>query len=179
MSSESSHNEVNLSRLLRRLEKAVNNQDWSYQSLTESSAAWIRAEGMLQSVAYARKLLSSVRNDEDSLTPSITSSSGYLQATEKKIDALESVLNGVRSRAQPKKSKPPSYLSHVPPPRPKPSPQPTVTITSEEVKSPEEMTSDALLPVGEEGEKGPELRSPVSDLLPSTPLPQLETRHTR
>ncbi|CUA66659.1 hypothetical protein RSOLAG22IIIB_00100 [Rhizoctonia solani] len=179
MSSESSHNEVNLARLLRRLEKAVNSQEWSYQSLTESSATWIRAEGMLQSVSYARKLLSSIRNDEDSPISSTTSSSEYLQATENKIDALESVLNDVRSRAQPKKSKPPSYLSHVPPPRPKPVLQPTVTVTSEEIKSPEEMTSQALLPVGDDEDRGPAPRSPVNDLLPSTPLPQLETKHTR
>ncbi|CAE7228563.1 unnamed protein product [Rhizoctonia solani] len=175
MSSESSHNEVNLARLLRRLEKAVNSQDWSYQSLTESSTTWIRAEGMLQSLSYARKLLSSIRNDEDSPT-STASSSEYLQATENKIDALESVLNDVRLRAQPKKSKPPSYLSHVPPPKPKPKLvlQPTIIVT-EEIKSPEEITSEALLPVGEE----PEPRSPVSDLLPSTPLPQLDTKHIR
>ncbi|CAE6439090.1 unnamed protein product [Rhizoctonia solani] len=179
MSSESSHNQVNLARLLRRLEKAVHNQDWSYQSLSESSAIWIQAEGMLQSVAYARKLLSSVRIDEDSAGSPLPSSSDYLRATEDKIDALESVLNDVRSRAQPKKSKPPSYLSHVPPPRPKLVVQPIVTITSEEVKSPEEMTSEALLPVEETWEKGSELRSPASDLLPGTPLPYLETKHTR
>lgn len=48
MTSESSHNQVNLARLLRRLEKAVDSQEWSYQTLTERSAAWVRAEGMLQ-----------------------------------------------------------------------------------------------------------------------------------
>ncbi|KAJ1304776.1 hypothetical protein OPQ81_005912 [Rhizoctonia solani] len=178
MSSESSHNQVNLARLLRRLEKAVQTQDWSYQSLTEGSATWIRAEGMLQSVAYARKLLSSVRGDEDSPSSSMSSSSDYLQAIENKITTLESVLSDVRSRAQPKKSKPPSYLSHVPPPRPKPVSQPTITVTSEEVKSPEEMTSEALLPI-EEQEKGPELRGPESDLLPSTPLPEPEANYGR
>ncbi|CAE6438778.1 hypothetical protein ACGC1H_006948 [Rhizoctonia solani] len=175
MNSESSHNEVNLARLLRRLEKAVNSQDWSYQSLAESSATWIRAEGMLQSVSYARKLLSVIKNDEDRPVSSPTSSSEYLQATENKIDALESVLNDVRSRALPKKSKPPSYLSHVPPPRPKPVLQTTVTIALEEVKSPEEITSQALLPIED---PDPEPRSPVSDLLPSTPLPHLQTKFT-
>ncbi|KEP54569.1 membrane fusion protein Use1 [Rhizoctonia solani 123E] len=175
MNSESSHNEVNLARLLRRLEKAVNSQDWSYQSLAESSATWIRAEGMLQSVSYARKLLSVIKNDEDRPISSPTSSSDYLQATENKIDALESVLNDVRSRAVPKRSKLPSYLSHVPPPRPKPVLQTSVTITLEEVKSPEEITSQALLPI-EEPELEP--KSPVSDLLPSTPLPHLATKFT-
>ncbi|CAE6460802.1 unnamed protein product [Rhizoctonia solani] len=176
MSSESSHNEVNLARLLRRLEKAVQSQDWSYQSLAESSATWIRVEGMLQSVAHARKLLSSVRSGEESPSSSMSSSSEYLQATENKIDALEYVLNDVRSRALPKKSKPPSYLSHVPPPRPKPVAQPTITVTNEEVKSPEEMTSEALLPVEE---KAFELKGPESDLLPTTPLPEPQVKYTR
>ncbi|KAG8691499.1 hypothetical protein FRC11_002685 [Ceratobasidium sp. 423] len=176
MSTESLHNEVNLARLLRRLEKVVQTQDWSYQSLAESSATWVRAEGMLQSVAHARKLLSRVRSGEDSPSSSMSSSSEYLQATENKIDALESVLNDVRSRAQPKKSKPPSYLSHVPPPRPKPVVQPTITVTNEEAKSPEEMTSEALLPVEEQA---PELKGPESDLLPTTPLPEPEIKHTR
>ncbi|CAE6424815.1 unnamed protein product [Rhizoctonia solani] len=201
MSSESSHNQVNLARLLRRLEKAIQTQDWNYQSLTESSATWIRAEGMLQSIAYARKLLSNVRGDGGSPSSSMTSldpRSEYWQATENKIAALESVLNDVRSvstraksllngahephphpgfqRAQPKKSKPPSYLTHVPPPRPKPAPQLSVTITSEEVKSPDEMTSEALLPVEA---RILEPRSPVVDLLPGTPLPELNTRFTR
>ncbi|CEL60709.1 hypothetical protein RSOLAG1IB_03948 [Rhizoctonia solani AG-1 IB] len=179
MSSESSHNQVNLARLLRRLEKAIQTQDWNYQSLTESSATWIRAEGMLQSIAYARKLLSNVRGDGGSPSSSMTSldpRSEYWQATENKIAALESVLNDVRSRAQPKKSKPPSYLTHVPPPRPKPALQLSVTITSEEVKSPDEMTSEALLPVEA---RILEPRSPVVDLLPGTPLPELNTRFTR
>ncbi|KAF8756870.1 Membrane fusion protein Use1 [Rhizoctonia solani] len=197
MNSESSHNQVNLARLLRRLEKAVQNQDWNYQSLTESSATWIRAEGMLQSIAYAKKLLSSVRNDESDLSSSITSSnprSEYWQATESKIAALESVLNDVRSvsnrvnfylpalqsprfqRAQPKKPKAPSYLSHVPPPRPKLTLQPTVTITADEIKSPEEITSQALLPV-EERELEP--RSPQSALLPTTAFPDFGGKHTR
>jgi hypothetical protein len=48
MTSESSHNQVNLARLLRRLEKAVDGQDWSYQNLTERSTRWVQAEGMLQ-----------------------------------------------------------------------------------------------------------------------------------
>ncbi|ELU42734.1 Use1 domain-containing protein [Rhizoctonia solani AG-1 IA] len=174
MNSESSHNQVNLARLLRRLEKAVQNQDWNYQSLTESSATWIRAEGMLQYRVGSTPLHNMTfgyRNPR----------SEYWQATESKIAALESVLNDVRSVSNRvnfylPKPKAPSYLSHVPPPRPKLTLQPTVTITADEIKSPEEITSQALLPV-EERELEP--RSPQSALLPTTAFPDFGGKHTR
>ncbi|KAG8742826.1 hypothetical protein FRC10_000872 [Ceratobasidium sp. 414] len=177
MNSDSSHNQVNLARLLRRLEKAVDAQDWSYQNLTERSARWVQAEGLLQSVAYARQLLSNIRSSEgmelDGSTDSIHDVRlQYLKSTEAKINHVESALADIRERSQPKQSKPPSFLSRVPPPRPKPVTRPEIIVTPSASK-PSELDSDALLPADEEK---PRLQSPENDLLPATPVPEPEPK---
>ncbi|KAG9126648.1 hypothetical protein FRC07_002620 [Ceratobasidium sp. 392] len=178
MSSDASHNQVNLARLLRRLEKAVDTQDWSYQNLTERSARWVQAEGMLQSVAYARQLLSSIRTSEgmeiDGSTDSIHDvRSQYLKNTEAKINHVEAALADIKDRSQPSQSKPPSFLSHVPPPRPKPAARPEIIVTSSASKPSELDSSDALLPAGEAQLTLP---SPENDLLPTTPVPEPEPK---
>ncbi|KAG9104091.1 hypothetical protein FRC06_005574 [Ceratobasidium sp. 370] len=177
MNSDSSHNQVNLARLLRRLEKAVDTQDWSYQNLTERSARWVQAEGMLQSVAYARQLLSNIRNSEgmelDGSADSIHDVRlQYLKNTEAKINHVESALADIRERSQPKQSKPPSFLSHVPPPQPKPIARPEIVVTSSASKPSEPDSSDGLLPADEE----PKSQSPENDLLPATPHPEPELK---
>ncbi|KAG8679020.1 hypothetical protein FRC09_019321 [Ceratobasidium sp. 395] len=178
MNPDSSHAQVNLARLLRRLEKAADTQDWSYQSLTERSAKWVQAEGMLQSVAYARQLLSNIQSSEgmemDGSADSIHDvRSQYLKSTEAKINHVEAALTDIKERSQPKQTKPPSFLSYVPPPRPKPVARPEIVVTSSTSKASEPDSSDALLPVDE---VEPKLPSPENDLLPATPLPEPEPK---
>ncbi|KAG8714868.1 hypothetical protein FRC08_011336 [Ceratobasidium sp. 394] len=93
----------------------------------------------------------------------------YLKNTEAKINHVESALAEIRERSQPKQSKPPSFLSHVPPPQPKPVIRPEIIVTSSASRPSESDTSDALLPADEEEYKSP---SPENDLLPATPRPE-------
>ncbi|QRV94082.1 Use1 domain-containing protein [Ceratobasidium sp. AG-Ba] len=180
MGTDSSHNQVNLARLLRRLEKAVETQDWSYQTPTERSARWVQAEGMLQSTAYAKQLLLNIK-DSEGMEPdrSIDSihdvRSQYLKNTEAKINHVESVLAEIKERSQPQLSKPPSFLSHIPAPQPKPVTRPEIIVTTSASKPSELASSDALLPADD---PQPTLQSPEDDLLPSTPAPQTGSTFT-
>ncbi|KAI0247738.1 hypothetical protein BJV78DRAFT_1276806 [Lactifluus subvellereus] len=51
------HDRVNLVRFVRRLEKSVNESDWSSGRRT---TLWLKSQGLLQQLKHARKLLSSV-----------------------------------------------------------------------------------------------------------------------
>jgi hypothetical protein len=47
------HDRVNLVRLVRRLDKSVNESDWGYE---KSMALWLRAEGLLQVGPFSSSL---------------------------------------------------------------------------------------------------------------------------
>ncbi|KAH9953513.1 hypothetical protein BGW80DRAFT_1409680, partial [Lactifluus volemus] len=51
------HDRVNLVRLVRRLEKSVNESDWESE---RNITLWLKSQGILQQLKHARKLLSGV-----------------------------------------------------------------------------------------------------------------------
>ncbi|KAJ6511365.1 hypothetical protein C8R47DRAFT_1314353 [Mycena vitilis] len=59
------HDEINLRRLLRRLEKSTSNSGWP----RSSDDAWIKVQGTLQKVKYARKLLGNIKLEDLDPTP--------------------------------------------------------------------------------------------------------------
>jgi SNARE protein 1 len=56
------HDRVNLVRLVRRLDKSVNEADWDTE---RSWTVWLKSERVLQQLKHARKLLGNVELDNE------------------------------------------------------------------------------------------------------------------
>ncbi|KAF7790066.1 hypothetical protein EIP86_001016 [Pleurotus ostreatoroseus] len=106
------HDRVNLSRLLRRLEKTVVSQEWEEETRQPTRATWIKTKGLLQ---YARKLLQNVEQNDFDASPSSAQRYHDLSTT---IDKLEHQLQDTETRVTPKTVRPPPILPTIPLPLP-------------------------------------------------------------
>ncbi|TFK65822.1 hypothetical protein BDN72DRAFT_845133 [Pluteus cervinus] len=90
------HDEVNLHRLVRRLEKAAAEQSWDER---KANWTWIQAQGMVQKVRYARKLMKNIEVYGPDLTPHKTE---VFETNRSKLDKVEAFARDVEQRVQPK-----------------------------------------------------------------------------
>ncbi|KAM5533731.1 hypothetical protein V8D89_012604 [Ganoderma adspersum] len=109
------HDQVNLARLVRRLEKTVTDETWTDDVLGASMTTpiWIRTRGALQKVKHARKLLLNVESSDDA---SDSSAPRRYDEFRKTLDRLEQLVSDVDKRVGPTISRPPPVLPTLPPP---------------------------------------------------------------
>ncbi|KAF9046867.1 hypothetical protein BDZ89DRAFT_1058332 [Hymenopellis radicata] len=129
-SNKSTHDEVNLARLLRRLEKSTADPSWSNDD--NESGKWLKAVDMLQKVKYARSLLKNMELYDFDPTPASAKRYYNFRTTLDTIDAFAKDVE-MRVAPQPKPLEPllptipipkePELVSE-PEPRPEPSPAP-------------------------------------------------------
>ncbi|KAF8069884.1 hypothetical protein FPV67DRAFT_1485240, partial [Lyophyllum atratum] len=139
------HDEINLRRLVRRLDKATS-EDWDE---SPRGRAWIKAQGTLQKVKYARKLLKNVDIYEEEQPPKRVQQLNDIRI---KLDKIEAFIKEVQHRTAPLPTRPPPILPNIPQP-PAPSsltldlpPLPTITSPEGEPEPSGVPTDDLLLP---------------------------------
>lgn len=131
------HDRVNLVRLVRRLDKSVNESDWGYE---KSTAVWLRAEGLQQQLKYARKLLSNVASYNDSrpsvkLGQRLTNIHGLL-------DKLDAFMLSVNKRVIPEPPRAELILPTLP--LPPPSTRRVTPSMVQRLASPSDVTSGPI-----------------------------------
>ncbi|KAK0213157.1 membrane fusion protein Use1-domain-containing protein [Desarmillaria ectypa] len=132
-SAHSTHDEINLVRLIRRLEKSTLDPSWS----NNGDDVWLKALGMLQTVKYARKLLRNVELNYHDPTLKNVRRYNELRMT---LDRIDTFTKDVEKRVTPAPKRPEPLLPHIPVPESPPEPSPPDTTTS----LPEE---DGLVPL--------------------------------
>jgi len=123
------HDRVNLGRLVKSLEGMVASEEWLLNTRGPSKQTWIKVQGALHKVQYARKMLRSVELNASLDAPS-TSSDRY-QNIRNSLDRLELVLSEANKRVTPKRSRPEPILPTLPipePPTPKIAPVPSINV---------------------------------------------------
>ncbi|KAK7019884.1 hypothetical protein R3P38DRAFT_2970793 [Favolaschia claudopus] len=149
------HDEINLKRLLRRLEKSTLDSTWA----VDSEDTWIEAQGALQKVKYARKLLENVELEDVDPTPKSTQ---RYQDWKAKLSRIDTFLQDLEKKAAPKPVQPIPLLSQIPLPPEEPEPTPLPTPADQ---VPGEDTAPATLPT--DG-----LLLSVADVAPPVDTPQ-------
>lgn len=157
------HDRVNLTRLVKRLETAVNSEEWNHEVETSGRAGWLKTQGTLQKLRYARKLLQTVEAHYD---PEAASTSNHkYKDMEHLLDRLEARVTDINQRVSPKHSKPSPILPSIP--RPVLTEKPNVAVTPGASSS--HQPDSILLPVESVG-----LPSAEEFLLPPSSPPVVE-----
>ncbi|KAF5376285.1 hypothetical protein D9615_008519 [Tricholomella constricta] len=105
------HDEINLRRLVRRLDKATS-EEWAE---SPRDRAWIKAQGTLQKVKFARKLLKNVDIYEEEQTPKRVQ---QLNDIRTKLDKVEAFMKEIAHRTAPILKRPAPILPNIPQPPP-------------------------------------------------------------
>ncbi|KAJ3743100.1 hypothetical protein DFH05DRAFT_1499264 [Lentinula detonsa] len=100
------HDDINLARLLRRLDKAVNGQDWDGSSLND---VWLRSSKTLQNVKFAKRLWKNIE-----LSGTSAQDSQRYETIRVNLEQFETFLKSVEQRSKPKNFKTSSVLSNIP-----------------------------------------------------------------
>ncbi|TRM70363.1 hypothetical protein BD626DRAFT_448859 [Schizophyllum amplum] len=138
----SSHDEVNLGRLVRRLEKSTSNTLWDD---ADHPATWMQCLATLEKVKYARHLLRNLELNNVDATPQQTKSYAAMKAV---LDGVEASVQDVERKLAPQPPRPERLLDQLPlplPPRIEPTP------------APDQPTREDIAP------------GPIGDLIPSEP----------
>ncbi|KAJ7177941.1 hypothetical protein C8R46DRAFT_1212673 [Mycena filopes] len=115
------HDEINLGRLVRRLDKSASDSQWT----VASDDTWIKVQGTLQKVKYARKLLANVELEDVDPTPkSIQRYNDFRM----KLDRVDAFMQELEKRTAPKQIRPAPLLPHIPTPPDEPEPAPTQSL---------------------------------------------------
>ncbi|KAJ6481706.1 hypothetical protein C8R45DRAFT_1002776 [Mycena sanguinolenta] len=133
------HDEINLKRLIRRLEKSASDSQWT----VSSDDTWIKVQGTLQKVKYARKLLGNVELEDMEPTPK---SVQRYEDWRTKLNRIDTFMQELEERTAPKQTRPQPILPQIPAPRQEPQPTPR---QSEAVIVPGEDPTPAILPAGD------------------------------
>ncbi|KAG5643308.1 hypothetical protein DXG03_001192 [Asterophora parasitica] len=104
------HDEINLRRLVRRLEKT--SADWEE---SPRGRAWIKAQGALQKVKFARKLLKNVEIYEEDQSPTRIQQLNDIRI---RLDKVETHTKDIYQRTSPTPTRPPPILPSIPQPPP-------------------------------------------------------------
>jgi len=178
------HDEVNLLRLVRRLEKlAATEADWDEAASDQQERVWLQALGTLQKVKHGRKLLQSIEQYDTDPTPKKTRQRSDFRT---KLDRIEVFVTEVKKRTEPVAPKPEPVLPTIPVPLlavPDTEPEaraevePPSTTTNDSLQDPillreevKDRSSEALhLDDHTPLSSPPNAISPVSSLLPATP----------
>jgi len=126
------HDEINLIRLLRRLEKSVSNkEEWQPTSSRSQPEIWLKTQSSLQKLKFARKLLKNVEFEDMDQSPKRIK---QLNDTKIKLDRIEVFLKDCEKQTKPEVAKPVPILPTLP--VPELSSEPTPPPYSEIDKSP-------------------------------------------
>ncbi|KAF6744949.1 hypothetical protein DFP72DRAFT_824928 [Ephemerocybe angulata] len=113
LTTEIQHDEINLFRLVRRLEKSIQNTD-DWDDAQGSTRA--KAHKELQKVKYARKLVKNVEAYERQTGSRQVEHMRRLNSVKSALDKIESVLKDTESKHTQSPGKGPSLLEQLPPP---------------------------------------------------------------
>ncbi|KAF7301253.1 hypothetical protein MIND_00690100 [Mycena indigotica] len=134
-----SHDEINLKRLVRRLEKSAVDSQWPP---TAGDTTYIKVQSSLQKVKYARKLLANVESERP------------LTELKAILDRVDSFLTALASKTIPESTRPVPILPTLPlpllPPEPEPEPEPVTIAVSpppEYEATPVSLPPDTLIPL--------------------------------
>ncbi|EEB89518.1 hypothetical protein MPER_12374 [Moniliophthora perniciosa FA553] len=164
------HDQINLSRLLRRLEKSVAEEPWDTPS-DSTQATWLKSEEDLQKVKFAKKLL---RNVEASQGSSDKSSE-----IRKSLNRMETFLKSVNERTKPPTQRPKPILPTLPVPVDPSPPEPSSPDQDTRPPSESPETDNLLgspsdpIPIA----PGPSLVSPMPTLIPPS-MPSAASKST-
>ncbi|KAJ7481618.1 hypothetical protein FB451DRAFT_1236621 [Mycena latifolia] len=111
------HDEINLRRLVRRLEKSASDSQWS----GSADETWIQVQGTLQKVKYARKLLGNVELEDADPTPKNMHRYNDFRT---KLDRIDAFMQALEKKTAPARTRPEPILPHIPPPPDDPEPAP-------------------------------------------------------
>ncbi|KAJ6551425.1 hypothetical protein B0H19DRAFT_1220745 [Mycena capillaripes] len=111
------HDEINLKRLLRRLEKSASDSQWT----DSSDDTWIKVQGTLQKVKYAKKLLGNVELEDFDPTPK---SMQRYDDWRTKLNQIDTFMQELEKRTAPKQTRPEPILPQLPTPPEEPEPTP-------------------------------------------------------
>ncbi|KAJ7680910.1 hypothetical protein DFH06DRAFT_1120486 [Mycena polygramma] len=111
------HDEINLKRLIRRLEKSASDSQWT----GSSDETWIKVQGTLQKVKYARKLLGNVELEDADPTPKSVQKYADWRT---KLNRIDTFMQDLEKRTAPKQTRPEPILPQIPTPPDEPEPAP-------------------------------------------------------
>ncbi|KAG6860441.1 hypothetical protein C0995_011081 [Termitomyces sp. Mi166 len=114
------HDEINLIRLVRRLERAPEKPE--KDNLMDT---WIKAQGTLQKVKFARRLLKNVELYSEDQSPKRVQQLNDIRI---KLDKIEPHFKAIE---KPRPTRPPSILSNIP----RPAPSSALTLDLPEISS--------------------------------------------
>ncbi|KAJ4464791.1 hypothetical protein C8J55DRAFT_609886 [Lentinula edodes] len=100
--------DINLTRLIRRLEKAINGQDWEQPAVSE---LWLKSLETLQNVKFAKRLLVNVE-----LSGISAEDSQRYENIRVSLERFETFLESVQKRSMPQNTKPKPILPSIPQP---------------------------------------------------------------
>ncbi|KAI4521432.1 hypothetical protein K525DRAFT_239123 [Schizophyllum commune Loenen D] len=159
----SAHDEVNLCRLVRRLEKSTANTVWQE---TDRPETWMKCLGTLEKVKYARRLLKTIELNNIDPTPRQTKSYDAMKVA---LDRVEAFMQDVEKKSVPQRPPREPLLASLPlplPPRPEPTPAPEQPVKDD--ASPTPGPIEDLIP-SEPGQEPPSIISPVPASKPTSP----------
>ncbi|KAF9444861.1 hypothetical protein P691DRAFT_735883 [Macrolepiota fuliginosa MF-IS2] len=133
---QATHDEVNLLRLVRRLEKSIaSEKDWDDAAANQQERVFLQALGTLQKVKFGRKLL---RNLEQYDTDPLPKKSRQRNDIKAELDRIELFMTEVQKRTEPVQPRPQPILPNIPVPAlsapeldPAPDTMPEVAATDE------------------------------------------------
>jgi len=108
---EPHHDEINLIRLLRRLEKSVSNKEEWQPSSRPQPEIWLKTQNALQKLKFARKLVKNVEFDNIDQSPKRIK---QLNDTKIRLDRIEVFLKDCEKQSKPEVVKPISILPTLP-----------------------------------------------------------------
>ncbi|KAI3621040.1 serine arginine repetitive matrix 1 [Moniliophthora roreri] len=164
------HDEINLSRLLRRLEKSVTEESWDTPS-DSTQATWLKSEENLQKVKFAKKLLRNVEASQGS--------SDKNSEIRKSLNRMETFLKSVNERTKPPTQRPKPILPTLPVPVEPSQPEPSSPDQDTELPSESPETDNLLgspadpIPIA----PGPSLVSSMPTLIPPS-MPSAASKST-
>ncbi|KAH9019087.1 hypothetical protein EDB85DRAFT_1873377 [Lactarius pseudohatsudake] len=132
------HDRVNLVRLVRRLDKSVNETDWDTE---RSWTQWLQSERVLQQLKHARKLLGNVELDNQ-IQPSVKLGKRLVDIRGL-LDRLDAYMLSVNERVAPEPSRLELFLPTVPRPSPSFTRKPDLP-TVQRLAPPSQVTSSLL-----------------------------------
>ncbi|KAI0338263.1 hypothetical protein BDW22DRAFT_1415622 [Trametopsis cervina] len=154
------HDRVNLVRLVRRLDRTVGSKEWEDEMRSPTRATWVKTQGMLQKLKFARKLLKTVELHhalEDS------SASTRLDEYEDTIAKLETVVNEAHKKVAHQPRRPPPILPTLPLP---------VLVAPSIASEQAQTTVTEVLPQHDPGLPLSESLPTLGAMLPESSLPQ-------
>ncbi|KAJ7031641.1 hypothetical protein C8F04DRAFT_1110124 [Mycena alexandri] len=167
------HDEINLRRLVRRLEKSASDSQWT----TASDDTWIKVQGTLQKVKYARKLLGNVELEDVDPTPKSMQRYNDFRT---KLDRIDAFMKELDKRTAPKQTRPAPLLPHIPTPPDEPEPAPAqqrasppeaISVSGDEDSTSAALVTDNLLFSAGDGARSSfssSVSPPLTTLLPAS-----------